>query len=42
LLKDFQFIHYLKHDQTVTDSDVTAAYCARVSAHPRPSLSFEG
>jgi alkanesulfonate monooxygenase SsuD/methylene tetrahydromethanopterin reductase-like flavin-dependent oxidoreductase (luciferase family) len=29
LLKDFQFIHYLKHDEAVTDSDVTAEYCAR-------------
>jgi alkanesulfonate monooxygenase SsuD/methylene tetrahydromethanopterin reductase-like flavin-dependent oxidoreductase (luciferase family) len=29
LLKDFQFAHYYKHDQTVTDHDVTAEYCAR-------------
>jgi len=29
LFRDFEFTHYFKHDQTVTDSDVTAEYCAR-------------
>ena len=29
LLANFGFLDYLKHDPTVPDSDVTAAYCAR-------------
>jgi alkanesulfonate monooxygenase SsuD/methylene tetrahydromethanopterin reductase-like flavin-dependent oxidoreductase (luciferase family) len=29
LLKEFNFLQYLKHDQNVPDSDVTAAYCAK-------------
>jgi alkanesulfonate monooxygenase SsuD/methylene tetrahydromethanopterin reductase-like flavin-dependent oxidoreductase (luciferase family) len=29
LFRDFQFTHYFKHDQIVTDADVIAAYCAR-------------
>jgi alkanesulfonate monooxygenase SsuD/methylene tetrahydromethanopterin reductase-like flavin-dependent oxidoreductase (luciferase family) len=29
LLKEFEFLQFLKHDQNVADSDVTAEYCAR-------------
>ena len=29
LLAQFDFLGYLKHDQSVPDSDVTAAYCAK-------------
>ena len=29
LLKEFEFLQYLKHDQSVPDSDVTPGYCAR-------------
>jgi alkanesulfonate monooxygenase SsuD/methylene tetrahydromethanopterin reductase-like flavin-dependent oxidoreductase (luciferase family) len=29
LLKEFDFLQYLKHDQSVPDSDVTPEYCAK-------------
>ncbi len=29
LLKEFEFLQYLKHDQSVADADVTPEYCAR-------------
>ena len=29
LLKEFDFLQYLKHDQNVPDSDVTPEYCAK-------------
>ena len=29
LLKEFEFLQFLKHDPNVADSDVTAEYCAR-------------
>ena len=29
LLKEFDFLQYLKHDQNVPDTDVTPEYCAK-------------
>ena len=29
LLKEFDFLQYLKHDHNVPDSDVTPEYCAK-------------